>query len=111
FPKDYKIVMNMQQSHEAATKTLPEFNVVNVSGYVSKKFLKDKSLEAQFFVNDLFNKNTGVRRYQSGYTFSQSTNDVLRRYGMFKLIYNFTTMKGDNYDEAVILYINICLLQ
>jgi hypothetical protein len=96
FPKDYKIVMNMQQSHEAATKTLPEFNVVNVSGYVSKKFLKDKSLEAQFFVNDLFNKNTGVRRYQSGYTFSQSTNDVLRRYGMFKLIYNFTTMRGDN---------------
>ncbi|NGM73346.1 outer membrane beta-barrel protein [Sphingobacterium sp. SGL-16] len=96
FPKDYKIVMNMQQSHEAATKTLPEFNVVNVSGYVSKKFLKDKSLEAQFFVNDLLNKNTGVRRYQSGYTFSQSTNDALRRYGMFKLIYNFTTMKGDN---------------
>ncbi|MCA5005563.1 TonB-dependent receptor [Sphingobacterium bovistauri] len=96
FLKDYKIVMNMEQSHEAATKTLPEFNVANVSGYVSKKFLKDKSLEAQFFVNDLLNKNTGVRRYQSGYTFSQSTNDVLRRYGMFKLIYNFTTMRGDN---------------
>lgn len=94
FPKDFRIFLNMEQSHEAATATLPEFNVVNVSGTISKKFLKDKSLEAQFFVNDLLNKNTGVRRYQSGYTFSQSTNDVLRRYGMFKLIYNFTTMKG-----------------
>jgi len=96
FPKDYKIVLGMQQSHEAATVTLPAFNVVNVTGYVSKKFLKDKSLEAQFFVNDLLNKNTGVRRSQYGYTFSQATNDVLRRYGMFKLIYNFTTMRGDN---------------
>ncbi len=96
FPKDYQIVIGMEQSHEAATVTLPAFNVVNVTGYVSKKFLKDKSLEAQFFVNDLLNKNTGVRRNQYGYTFSQSTNDVLRRYGMFKLIYNFTTMKGDN---------------
>lgn len=94
FPKDYKIVMNIAQSHEAATAIMPEFNVVNVSGYISKKFLKDKSLEAQFFVNDLLNRNSGVRRFQSGYTFSQSTNDVLRRYGMFKLIYNFTTMKG-----------------
>lgn len=96
FPKDYKIVLGMEQSHEAATVTLPAFNVVNVTGYVSKKFLKDKSLEAQFFVNDLLNKNTGVRRSQYGYTFSQATNDVLRRYGMFKLIYNFTTMRGDN---------------
>lgn len=96
FPKDYRIVINMAQSHEAATATLPEFNTLNLSGYVSKKFLKDKSLEAQVFVNDLLNKNNGVRRYQSGYTFTQSTNDVLRRYAMFKLIYNFTTMKGGN---------------
>lgn len=96
FPKDYKIVMNMAQTHEAATATLPEFNTLNLSGYVSKKFLKDKSLEAQIFVNDLFNKNNGIRRYQSGYTFTQYSNDVLRRYAMFKLIYNFTTMKGGN---------------
>ena len=94
FPKDFRIVINIEQSHEAATSTLPEFNVVNVSGYIAKKFFKDKSLEAQIFVNDVLNKNTGIRRYNSGYTFSQSTNDVLPRYGMFKLIYNFTTMKG-----------------
>lgn len=96
FPKDFKISLDGNQSYEAATKTLDAFSMLNVSGYVSKKFLKDKSLEAQIFVNDIFNKNTGVRRWQSGYQLMQTTNDVLRRYGLFKLIYNFTTMKGAN---------------
>lgn len=66
-----------------------------MNGYVSKKLLKDKSLEVQVFVNDILNKNNGVYRYQNGTSFIQTSNDVLRRYGMLKVIYNFTTMKGD----------------
>ena len=96
FPKDFTINLNLEQEYEAATKTLDAFNRLNATASISKKFLKDKSLEAQIFVNDIFNKNTGVRRWQSGYQLSQTTNDVLQRYGMFKLIYNFTTMKGAN---------------
>lgn len=94
FPKDFKISLDIEQSYEAATRTLASVDRSNVSGTISKKFLKDKSLEAQIFVNDIFNNNIGVYRSQYGYSFSQTTNDVLRRYGMFKLIYNFTTMKG-----------------
>ncbi len=94
-PKNFKIGFNGNQSYEAATKTLRAFNTFNMNAFISKKFFKDKSLEAQVFVNDVFNRNNGIRRRQSGYSFTQSTNDVLRRYGMFKLIYNFTTMKGD----------------
>ncbi|MBL1411254.1 TonB-dependent receptor [Sphingobacterium faecale] len=96
FPKDFKIAVSMNQSYQGATETLKAFNTFNMTGYISKKFLKDKSLEAQFFVNDILNKNNGINRYQDGYSFVQTSNDVLKRYGMFKLIYNFTTMKGGN---------------
>lgn len=91
-PKDFKISVSMRQDYQAATKTLQSINMLNMNGYISKKFLKDKSLEAQLFVNDILNKNIGVRRYQDGTAFVQTSNDVLRRYGMLKLIYNFTTM-------------------
>lgn len=95
-PKDFKISLSADQNYQAATKTLQSINVINMNGYISKKFLKDKSLEAQLFVNDILNKNNGVYRYQSGTSFIQTGNDVLRRYGMLKVIYNFTTMKGDS---------------
>lgn len=96
FPKNFKIVMNVNQDYEAATKTLAAFKQVNMAGYISKKFLKDKSLETQLFFNDILNQNKGFRRYQNGNVVTQTNNDVLGRYAMFKLIYNFTTMKGGN---------------
>jgi hypothetical protein len=91
-PKDFKISLSTDQNYQAATKTLQSINLINMNGYISKKFLKDKSLEAQVFVNDILNKNNGVYRYQNGTSFIQTSNDVLRRYGMLKIIYNFTTM-------------------
>ncbi|MGE8299144.1 MAG: outer membrane beta-barrel protein [Sphingobacterium paramultivorum] len=94
-PKDFKISLSTDQNYQAATKTLQSINIINMNGYVSKKLLKDKSLEVQVFVNDILNKNNGVYRYQNGTSFIQTSNDVLRRYGMLKVIYNFTTMKGD----------------
>ncbi|WP_343567439.1 outer membrane beta-barrel protein [Sphingobacterium sp.] len=94
-PKDFKISLSTNQNYQAATKTLESINVINMNGYVSKKLLKDKSLEVQVFVNDILNRNNGVYRYQNGTSFIQTSNNVLRRYGMLKVIYNFTTMKGD----------------
>jgi hypothetical protein len=94
-PKDFKISLSTDQNYQAATKTLQSINIINMNGYVSKKLLKDKSLEVQVFVNDILNKNNGVYRYQNGTSFIQTSNNVLRRYGMLKVIYNFTTMKGD----------------
>lgn len=96
FPKDILLAFNMNQRYEAATKTLPSYDNFLINGFVSKKFLKDKALEVQVLVNDILNRNLGIRRNQSGYLFTQTSNDVLRRYGMLKLTYSFTTMKGDN---------------
>lgn len=93
-PKDFKISMEGRQSYQSETQTLESINIINMNGFISKKFFKDKSLEAQFFVNDIFNKNSGINRYQNGTSFIQSSNEVLHRYGMLKVIYNFTTMKG-----------------
>lgn len=93
-PKDFKVGLNVNQSYQSSTQTLQSINIVNMNGYISKKFFKDKSLEAQLYVNDILNKNNGINRYQNGTSFIQSSNDVLRRYGMLKVIYNFTTMKG-----------------
>ena len=93
-PKDFKISVNVNQRYQSSTQTLQSINIVNMNGYISKKFFKDKSLEAQLFVNDILNKNSGINRYQSGTSFIQSSNEVLHRYGMLKVIYNFTSMKG-----------------
>ncbi|WP_400262197.1 outer membrane beta-barrel protein [Sphingobacterium sp. SG20118] len=93
-PKEFKIGINVGQNYQRATQTLQAINTVNMNGYISKKFFKDKSLEAQLFVNDILNKNKGIDRSQSGSSFIQSSNQVLHRYGMLKVIYNFTTMKG-----------------
>lgn len=92
--KDFKVNLEINQMYKGATSTLTSFSRFQMNGYVSKKFLKDKSLEAQVFVNDIFNRNNGLQRYQYGYSVIQTSNDVLKRFGMFKLIYNFTTMKG-----------------
>jgi len=94
FPKDFKIQLGIEQTHNAATKTLKAIDMINSSGYISKKFLKDKSLETQLFVNDIFNRNNGLQRTQQGNLFVQESNQVLRRYMMIKVIYNFTTIKG-----------------
>jgi len=94
FPKDFKVGLNVNQSYQSSTQTLQSINIVNMNGYISKKFFKDKSLEAQIYVNDILNKNSGINRYQNGSSFIQSSNEVLHRYGMLKVIYNFTTMKG-----------------
>ena len=93
-PKNFKIGLNVNQRYQSSTQTLQSINIVNMNGYISKKFFKDKSLEAQIYVNDILNKNSGINRYQDGTSFIQSSNEVLHRYGMLKVIYNFTTMKG-----------------
>ncbi len=95
FSKEYKVAIDMDQDYQAATSVFNKaINNYYVNAYVSKKFFKDKSLETRLSVNDLFNQRNGIRRSQSGSTYTETQNDVINRYFMFKVIYNFTTMKG-----------------
>ncbi|MDR2283352.1 MAG: outer membrane beta-barrel family protein, partial [Sphingobacterium sp.] len=93
-PIDFELSFNINQSYSGATKTLPSYHIFNVNGYLSKKLLRSKALETQIYVNDLLNKNNGIERSQNGSSFIQTRNDVVRRYIMLKLIYNFTTIKN-----------------
>lgn len=60
------------------------------NAYVAKKFLKNSELEIRASVNDILNQNTGFQRFGSGNTITEQDYNVIKRYGMLSLIWNFT---------------------
>lgn len=100
FPQDFKLSIDVNQNYQGATGVYAKsIHNMYVNSYVSKKFFKDKSLETQVSVNDLFNERNGINRSQSGSTFFETQNNVINRFFMFRVIYNFTTMKGGSKNE------------
>ncbi len=65
-------------------------NVFRWNAYVSKAFLKDKSLVAKFYVNDILDQNVGYNRINNADYISESTYNTIRRYFLFSLTWNFT---------------------
>lgn len=64
------------------------------NAYIGYKFLKNKSLEAKFYVYDILNQNRSISRtVNAAYTEDNYTN-VLRRYGMLTLTYTFKKFKS-----------------
>lgn len=57
------------------------------------KFLKDKSLEVKFGVNDILNQNNGISRTVSETYVEDSRNKVLKRYWMMTVTYNLKYFK------------------
>jgi hypothetical protein len=57
------------------------------------KFLKDKSLEVKFGVNDIMNQNNGISRTVTETYVEDSRNKVLKRYWMMTVTYNLKYFK------------------
>ncbi len=57
------------------------------------KFLKDKSLEVKFGVNDIMNQNNGISRSVTETYVEDSRNKVLKRYWMMTVTYNLKYFK------------------
>lgn len=96
FPHDFKLDIEINQNYQAATGVYAKpIHNMYVNSYVSKKFLKDKSLETRLSVNDLLNERNGINRSQEGTRFTETQNNVINRFFMFKVVYNFTSMKGE----------------
>jgi hypothetical protein len=57
------------------------------------KFLKDKSLEVKFGVNDIMNQNNGISRTVSETYVEDARNKVLKRYWMMTVTYNLKYFK------------------
>ena len=64
------------------------------NAYVGYKFLKNKSLEAKFYVYDLLNQNRSISRTVNAAYTEDNFTSVLRRYGMFTLTYTFKKFKS-----------------
>jgi hypothetical protein len=73
-------------------------NVFRWNAYVSKSFLKDKSLVAKLYANDILDQNVGYNRYNDPNYISESTYNTIRRYFMLSLTWNFTKTGAKNPD-------------
>lgn len=92
-PLKLRLFTTVNYSYEAPTKTFNEkFQRLMINPGISKRFLKNESLEASFIVNDLLNENTGFSRRQNGNMFVQRSSDTVRRYYMLKLSWDFNKM-------------------
>lgn len=83
-------------------------NVFLWNGFISKKFLKDNSLELKATGYDMLNQNKGFSRVAYGNTITQQSYNTIRRYFMLSLIWNFTktAMGQPQNDNANILISN-----
>jgi hypothetical protein len=68
---------------------------------LSRVFLKDRSLEAKVYINDLLNQNVGYSRYNTATFVSEKTYNTIQRYAMFSLLWNFTKVGGKAVAESV----------
>jgi hypothetical protein len=75
-------------------------NVFRWNAYVSKSFLKDKSLVAKLYANDILDQNVGYSRYNDPNYISENTYNTIRRYFMLSLTWNFTKTGVKNSDEG-----------
>ncbi len=65
-------------------------SVFRWNAYLSKAFLKDRSLVLKLYVNDILNQNVGFVRTASDNYITENSYNTIRRYGMLSLTWNFT---------------------
>ena len=69
-------------------------NVFRWNAYVSRSFLKDRSLVAKVYANDILDQNVGYSRVNNADYVAESTYNTIRRYFLFSLTWNFTKTGG-----------------
>lgn len=99
----YKIVIGTGIDWNIRQRLDPQDQNNNVflwNAYVSKAFLKDRSLVAKIYANDILNQNVGYTRYNDPNYISENTYNTIRRYFMLSLTWNFTKTGGNKSDEG-----------
>ncbi|WP_162902774.1 outer membrane beta-barrel family protein [Taibaiella koreensis] len=66
-------------------------NVFRWNAYVSKSFLKDRSLVAKVYAYDILDQNIGYTRTNNADYIAESTYNTIRRYFLLSLTWNFTS--------------------
>jgi hypothetical protein len=75
-------------------------NVMLLSAYVSKKFLKNGQLELKAYAYDILNQNKGFMRSAQGNMITQNNYNTITQYGMLSLVWNFTKMGAGDKKAA-----------
>lgn len=74
-------------------------NILQWNAYVSRHFLKDKSLVAKIYAFDILNRNVGYTRFESADMITENTFNRIQRYFMFSLSWNFTRTGSSNIES------------
>ncbi len=75
---------------ERIVETQKDNNVFQWNAYLSKSFLKDRSLVAKLYAYDILNQNIGYSRFQSADMITESNYNRIMRYVMLSITWNFT---------------------
>jgi hypothetical protein len=85
------IDVNIDANVFQKSKVFPDQrNVYIVSPSIRKVIGKTDSWEVKMYVFDMLNQNTNIQRNISSNFISETSNNGVRRYTMFSLIYNFS---------------------
>lgn len=94
-PKKFQLTSDGRYTYTAATQSFDEdFEQFIVNAAVSKKFLKDETLNFSVGVNDIFKHNVGFSRFANNNIFTQNRYTTITRYLLFSLTWDFNKMGG-----------------
>ncbi len=94
-PWKFQITSEGNYMYTAATQSFDEnFERFIADASVSKKFLKDETLQFSVGVNDIFNQNVGFSRSASSTYITQDRYTTITRFLMFSLTWDFNKMGG-----------------
>jgi hypothetical protein len=91
---DLNIEANIFEKTAAFAK---QKDVYMLSSSIRKIISKNDQWEVKLFVNDILNQNKGINRNINSNFISETTNNIIQRYGLFSIIWNFS--KNGNPSE------------
>jgi hypothetical protein len=91
---DLNIEANIFEKTAAFAK---QQDVYMLSSSIRKIISKNDQWEVKLFVNDILNQNKGINRNINSNFISETTNNIIQRYGLFSIIWNFS--KNGNPSE------------
>jgi hypothetical protein len=94
---NFKLPLKMEFNATAALNFQPaiasferSFNTYQLNSYLSKKMLKNESLELRVTANDVLNQQTGFRRAVNGNSSSETTYSYIPRFFLIGLRWNLS---------------------
>jgi outer membrane receptor protein involved in Fe transport len=97
-PKDFDFSTDADYNWRQTTVIFPNNNNAFIwNASITKKIIKKQDLRVGIKVNDILNQNIGFRRDASSNYISERTYNVIRRYGLITMTWNFN--KGPKKEE------------